>query len=196
MEVAAGGPGGGPVTRLLRSTSWRTITLYGVALLLACACVVGGVLSFRTYQDRQDEKAEQERYGEVIAAATKEAEAFLNIDYRDPDATLDAVSEGATGEFREQYEQALGQEGDEGNGSDTATLIDLMIASKSVMTAEVVNAAVSSVDKDSARVLIASDGTVQNTGAEGQEQARTFRLALELVRLDGKWLTNNLEFVG
>jgi Mce-associated membrane protein len=184
MEVAAGGPGSGPLRRILpRST--RTLVLYLIALVLACACVVGGVLSIRTYQDRQDEQAEQERYGDVIAAATDEAEAFINIDYRDPDATFDAVAAGATGDFKEQYK------------SVSADLIELLTSAKSVMTGEVVNAAVSNIDNDSARVLIATQGTVANIGAEdSKEQARSFRLALELVRSDGKWLTNNLEFVG
>ncbi len=198
MEVAAGGPGGGPLRRLFQSGSSRTLILYVIALLLACACVVGGVLFYRTYQDRQHEKAEQERYGDVVAAATKEAEAFINIDYRDVEATYEAVSEGATGDFLEQYENALGQDGQE---SETATLIDLLTAAKAVMTGEVVKAAVSSIDQDSARVLIVTDGKVVNvpTGKgqnEPVEQARSFRLALDLVRTDGRWLTNNLEFVG
>jgi Mce-associated membrane protein len=158
MEVAAGGPGGGPLRRFFPPGSTTTVILFAVALVLACACVVGGVLSYRTYQDRQDERAEQERYGDVIAAATELTEAFINIDYRDPESTLEAVTEGATGEFREQYERALGQEGEE---SETATLIEYMKA----------------------------------RGGE-QKSARTFRLALDLVRSDGEWLTNNLEFVG
>ena len=196
MEVAAGRPGGGPLRRLFQSGSSRTLVLYLVALLLACACVVGGVLSFRTYQDRQDEKAEQERYGDVVAEATEMAEAFINIDYRDVDTTYEAVSERATGAFRDEYSKALGQQGQQ---SDAATLVDLLTEAKSVMTGEVVNAAVSSLDKDSARVLIVTEGTVTNTeSGEGgaREQARSFRLALDLVRSDGKWLTNNLEFVG
>jgi Mce-associated membrane protein len=185
MEVAAGRPGGGPLRRFFPPGSTTTVILFGVALALACACVVGGVLSFRSHQDRQDEKAEQERYGDVIAAATKEAEAFINIDYRDPDATFDAVATGATGEFKTQYK------------SVSKDLIELLTTATSVMNGEVVNAAVSNIDNDSARVLIATEGTVANIGVKNsKKQARSFRLALELVRSDGKWLTNNLEFVG
>jgi len=184
MEVAAGGPGGGPLTQTFRPGSLRTLVLYLVALLLACACVVGGVFSYRAYQDRQDEKAEQERYGDVIAAASKEAEAFVNIDYRDPEATFKAVSAGATGEFREQYD------------SVSEELLKLLTDAKSVMTGEVARAAVSNIDKDSARVLVLTQGTVTTQGKEQQESARSFRLALDLVKSDGKWLTNNLEFVG
>ena len=183
MEVAAGRSGGGPLRRIPGST--RTLVLYLIALLLACACVVGGVLSYFAYQDRADEKAEQQRYGEAIRAATEEAEAFINIDYRDPDATFEAVAAGATGEFKAQYK------------SVSKDLIELLTSAKSVMTGEVVKAAVSDIDSDSARVLVATQGTVTNVGVEGgKEQARSFRLALELVRSDGEWLTNNLEFVG
>lgn len=163
-----------------------TVVLYLVALLLACACVVGGVFVVRTHEDRAATRAEQERYGDVVAAASREAEAFINIDYRDPDATFEAVAAGATGDFREQY------------ASVTEDLIQLLTNSESVMTGEVSTAAVSNLDEDSARVIVSTQGSVSNTAISSEQEAsaRSFRLALELVKVEDEWLTNNLEFVG
>ena len=70
---------------------------------LACACVVGGVLAWDTRQDRASAAEEQEPYGDVLAAARTEAEAFINIRYDDAQASIDEVVAGATGDFRDQY---------------------------------------------------------------------------------------------
>jgi Mce-associated membrane protein len=56
------------------SLSRRTIALYVATVLLACVCVVGGVMAWRTHENRERAQAEQERYGDVLAAATDEAE--------------------------------------------------------------------------------------------------------------------------
>lgn len=186
MEVAAGRTGGGPLRRFVSRGPKSTLILYVVALLLACTCVVGGVLSYRTYEDRKDEKAEQERYGEVISAASTVAEAIANIDYRDPEATFDTVAEHATGEFRDTY------------ASVTSDLVEVLVQNKSVQEGKVVKAAVSSLDKDSARVLVVTEGTVINNLIRERQgnnpTAVVYRMAFELVHEDGEWLASELEF--
>ena len=94
MEVASGGSGGGPV-KLGSSLSRRHIALYVATVLLACLCLAGGVLVWRTHQADERAQAEQERYGDVLAAATDEAEAFINIKYDDAQGSIDRVAEGA-----------------------------------------------------------------------------------------------------
>jgi hypothetical protein len=73
------------------------IALYVVVLLVACACVVGGVVTWRTKSVRADAAADQERYGDVLASARAEAEAFINIRYDDAQESIDDVVAGATG---------------------------------------------------------------------------------------------------
>ena len=183
MEVASGGSGGGPV-RPGSSLPRRTIALYVATVLLACLCIVGGVLVWRTHQAEERAQAEQERYGEVIAAATEEAEAFINIKYEDAQDSIDRVAEGATGDFKEQY------------SSSTKGVLQVLKQEESSMEGEVLWAGVVDVDEDSATVIAATSGTVANRQTNNQPVARNFRLRLDLVREDGRWLTNDLQFVG
>ena len=160
------------------------VVLAALAVLLLVVCGVGGWAAYQEHGNRTAAQAEQERYGEVLEAARRTATAFVNIDYRDPQASFDAVAEGATGEFLEQYE----------GSSDS--LVELLQTNESVMTGAVRAAAVTGLDTDSATVIVATNGSVSNVSSNEQQTARDFRLRLDLLLVDGAWLTNNLEFVG
>ena len=164
--------------------SSRHRVLYLIALLLACTCVAGGVLVLQERGEREDAKAEQERYGDVLASARTETEAFINIDYRNAQESIDAVAAGATGEFKDQYTQSVD------------SVIEVLEQNQSVMDGEVVWAGVVSLDNDSARVIAATTGTVANTTTDNEPVQRNFRLQLDLELVKGAWLTSNLEFVG
>jgi len=158
--------------------------LYALALLLACVCVAGGVAVYRTHDNRESTRVEQERYGDVVAAASDEALALVNIDYRDLDTTYDTVRAGATGQFLKEYTESWDEQ------------VDLFKQSKSVSTGEIRAAAVSSIDDDSATVMVVVEGTAQNTATGNKPQQRRYRWRLDVVDVDGAWLVNKLEFVG
>jgi Mce-associated membrane protein len=160
------------------------IGLFALALLLACGCVFGGVLVVQEHRDRQRATAEQERYGDVLAAARKEVTAFVNIDYRDAQRSIDAVAAGATGDFAKQYD------------SSAKAVTQLLTRAKSVMDGEVVWAGVVDADRDSASVIVATTGTVANMSTKNKPVARQFRLKVDLLREDDEWKTSNVEFVG
>ncbi len=183
MEVAAGRSGDQPVTAG-GSRVRRDIGLFVLALLLACGCVFGGVLAVQQHRADDRAAAEQERYGDVLAAARTEVEAFINIDYRNAQDSIDAVAAGATGDFRKQYD------------SSTAGVVKVLQREQSVMDGEVLWAGVVDVDSDSATVLAATTGTVANRSTKNQKVARLFRLELDLQKVGDRWLTSNLEFVG
>lgn len=188
MEVAAGGTGDRPVTSQEGVAGQGTrvrlnIALYVLALLLACASVFGGVLVVQEHRDRVRAAGEQERYGDVLAAARAEVEAFINIDYRQAQESIDAVAAGATGDFAKQYDTA------------TSSVIDVLQRNKSVMDGEVLWAGVVTVDPDSATVVVATTGTVANVSTDNKPVARYFRLKLDLQKAGADWKTANLEFV-
>ena len=188
MEVVAGGAGDQPVTpgpdpRDRRHPS-LDIALYVLALLLACAVVFGGVLVVQEHRDRDRAAGEQERYGDVLAAARAEVEAFINIDYQQAQESIDAVAAGATGDFAKQYD------------SSTKSVTEVLRRNKSVMDGKVLWAGVVTVDSDSATVIAATTGTVANVSTGNKPVARYFRLKLDLRRVDADWKTANLEFVG
>lgn len=158
--------------------------LAALAVLLLVACAVGGYAVYREHDNRSAALAEQQRYGAVLEAARQTATAFVNIDYRDPQASFDAVAAGATGEFLDQYV------------GSTESLVDLLKTNQSVMTGAVGAAAVTGLDADSATVIVATNGSVSNVSSNEEQTARDFRLRLDLLLVAGEWRTNNLEFVG
>ncbi len=182
--MAAGGPGGHPVSASPRAPIALNVVLYLVVLVLASLAVFGGVLVYRAHEDRSGLVREQERYADVLAAATAEAEAFINIRHNRARESMDKVAAGATGDFRKQYD------------TSTKGVLAVLKQNRSVMVGEVVWAGVVSVDQDSATVIAATSGTVANRETKNKPVVRNFRLQLDLVLVDGVWLTNDLEFVG
>jgi Mce-associated membrane protein len=170
------------------------LLLYVVVMVAAALCVVAAV---RLLQDdsstvlpkagqvqlAQSSTTVQQRYADVIASASKEATAFVNIRYDKAQNSIDDVMAGATGDFREQYSKS------------TDGVIDVLTQNKSIMTGEVLWSGVVAQDPDSATVIIATSGTVQNTQTGDKPVARYFRLQLQLVSEKGKWLTSDLQFV-
>lgn len=157
--------------------------LLALVVLLLAAALVGGLLVLQVREDRAQAATEQERYGEVLAASRAEAEAFVNIRYDDAQASIDQVAEGATGGFRAQY-----------TASSERVVAELR-QSKSVFEGAVLYAGVLDVDQDSATVLVATTGTLASKQTDNQPVRHDFRLQLELVREDGRWLTNDLQLV-
>jgi Mce-associated membrane protein len=180
--VAPDGSGGPPVTAG-RSQARLNVTLGAVVLLMACACVVGGLYVSRTHEQRAAAVVEQERYGDVLAAATDEAEAFVNLRYDDAEGTVAKVAAGATGGFRKQYD------------SSAKGVIRVLKRNRSVMDGTVVWAGVVDAGPDAATVIAATSGTVANARSDDKPVARNYRLKLDLVRSGGQWLTSDLEFV-
>jgi Mce-associated membrane protein len=146
-----------------------------VALLVA----IGVVLSSRESVDDELTAAQQE----VAAAARAEALAFLTVDHTDMDLLIDAVLAGATGDFAKEY------------AAQRETLTSEAIRTEATSTGEVVALGVGALDDTSATVLLAANSTVSNTLTGDEGQVRFYRLRLDLVREDGRWLTTDVEFV-
>ena len=174
------------------------VLLYVVALAAAAFVVVLAVLLWRELGDdgtptalpqagvvalEEGPEEEQQRYAAVIDSATTEATAFVNIRYDDAQASIEAVMAGATGPFREQYEKS------------TEDVIKILEENKSVMEGKVLWTGVVAIDPDSATVVVATTGTVANIQTDNKPVARNFRLQMELVLEEGKWLTRDLQFV-
>ena len=161
----------------VRATRWAIggLAVLLVGLLVATALVV-------TAGDDVDEDLTAAQQ-DVAAAARAEALAFLTVDHEDMAPLIDAVLDGATGEFAEQYE------------SQRDTLTSEAIRTEATSTGEVVALGVGDLDDDSATVLVAANSTVTNTSTGSEGQVRYYRLRLDLVREGERWLTSNVEFV-
>ena len=164
------------------STTNRWLTL--LVVVLALAAVLGAALSWRTHGDRADAATRQERYGAVLAAADAEVTAFVNLRYDRAAETVDAVARGATGDFRAHYVRSADQ------------VIQALRHNRSTMTGHVVWAGVTDINTRQATVIAATSGTVSNRRTGGRHEARDFRFRVSLVRVGGRWLTADLQFVG
>jgi Mce-associated membrane protein len=136
-------------------------------------------LAFGLYEQRE---ADQRRQG-ILAAARQSALNFTSLDYRHYDRDSANVLAGATGEFKKQFT------------AQTDQLTKLVARNRSVSEGQVLEAGIVRSDEDSARVLVVADSKVSNT-AVPEGEARTYRLQLDLVHQDGRWLTSDVEFVG
>ena len=152
----------------------------GLAAVLVALLVAIGLVATST-GDVDDGLSTAQR--EVAAAARAEAVAFLTVDHEDMDAVVDAVLAGATGDFAQQY------------AAQRDTLVSEAERTEATSTGEVVALGVGDLDDDSATVLVAANSTVTNSGTGAEGQVRYYRLRLDLVREDGRWLTSAVEFV-
>ncbi len=128
-------------------------------------------------------QAEQVRAADQIEAATKMANAFLNLQYDEIEANIETVKSLATGAFLRQYTKA------------SEDLAKLTRRAQATQTGEVDWAGLVAGDDDSATVIVATSGTVANKLTEFEPVARTYRLQLEVDLVDGQWLTSDLQYV-
>lgn len=150
-----------------------------VVVLVALLAAIGLVLARQ--DDVDQELTDTQR--EVAGAARAEALAFLTVDHRDMDPLVDAVLDGATGDFAKQY------------AAQRATLTSEAVRTEATSTPEVVSLGVGDQDDDEATVLVAANSTVTNASTGDEGQVRYYRLRLQLVREGGRWLTSDLRFV-
>ncbi|MDC0768301.1 hypothetical protein [Streptomyces sp. HD] len=123
------------------------------------------------------------RHQDILSAARQSALNFTSLDYRHYDRDSANVLAGATGDFKKQF------------AAQTQQLTRLVATNRSVSEGQVLEAGIVRSDEDSARVLVVADSKVTNTAAPKGE-ARNYRLQLDLVHRDGRWLTSDVEFVG
>ena len=186
-------------TQTAGTPSWRVpvnVALYLLTVVALCAVVLLVVLMVRDDKgwfaddgstsagEVETDASGADLHAAVMKAASAEATAFFNIDYRSMDTSIAAVQENATGEFATQYDKGA------------ESLRKLMTREKSVMEGHVLAAGVVNADQDSARVLVAAKSTVQNKSTGGEKKERNWRIQIDLEYVDGEWLTSDLQFVG
>lgn len=129
------------------------------------------------------------------ASAKKLAEeltaAFLDIDYRDMDPRITRVLDLSTGTFHDAYE------------GYSVTMKAAAQQGRTISTGAVKQVGLVSATPTQAQALVMADNTVANKFLEaarkkGQvvDDLRQMRLLLTLVKVDGSWRVNDMQFVG
>jgi Mce-associated membrane protein len=152
------------------------------ALLLPIAVAIGLWIWQDGQRDAAVAAAAEDRA--ALNAATLQTLNWASVDYRDVDAFVEKVSAGATGPFLQQFQE-----------SETA-LRRLIGSNESVQVPSIPRGGAGLLERrgDEARVLIVMDAQVTNTSAP-KPQPRQYRLQVTVSKVEGEWLTSELEFI-
>jgi Mce-associated membrane protein len=175
-------PRGDLLTRALRPLR-RLRRRRALSAALVAATALTTALSVWLSLQLHDQREADQRRQDVLAAARQSALNFTSLDYRHYDRDSANVLKGATGDFRKEF------------AAQTEQLTKLVAENRSVSQGQVLEAGIVRSDAHAARVLVVADSKVTNTAVPAGE-ARTYRLQLDLVYRDGRWLTSDVEFVG
>lgn len=167
-----------------RSARFRSVLLLVlVVLMLASAGTVVWLLAGRSGEA-------DETQGERDAVMAQARQFLLRSNTYGPDDLDDAgkltenraqVEEVVTDKFATAYEESL-------------TYIEQLVQTQGVgQSAKVLGVGVQYLDDDSARALVAGESTFTQTGEDGAAQevrSQTFRVVVDLVKVDGTWLVD------
>jgi Mce-associated membrane protein len=163
----------------------RGLRLTTVAAVLAVLVVIAALLGtsgFMLWQHRSADQ-QQHRSAEFAAAARQGVVNLMSLDYTHAKESVQRVIDDSTGKFKSNFEDGAGD------------LIKALTDAKVVTKVTVNNAAVESMDKDSATVLVAA--TSQRTGPDApkeDQQPRVWRVVVSLVREGDQVKMSDIEF--
>lgn len=172
-------------TRDVAPKTKRGFRLATVAAVLAVLLVVAALLGTGGYMLWQHRNADQlqHRNAEFAAAARQGVVNLMSLDYTHAKESVQRVIDDSTGKFKANFEDGSGD------------LIKALQDSKVMTKVTVNNAAVESMDKDSATVLVAA--TSQRTGPDApkeDQQPRVWRVVVSLVREGDQVKMADVEF--
>ncbi|SFG85173.1 Mce-associated membrane protein [Actinopolymorpha cephalotaxi] len=150
-----------------------------LAALLLAGLVAAGFLGHRVLAARQEDRSR----AQALHTARQLVADFTTVDYRKFDRQSGEVLNLAAGDFHSQYSHASKQ------------LRTLVTQNRTVSRGQILEAGITSLDQDSARVLVVADAEVTHVGADRPE-LRTYRLQLDLSREKAGWRVVELQFVG
>ena len=172
-----------PDSAVVRMRRWlashrRTLVVAALALLTLLLVGVGGICIAQVGQDRHLESMRTS----AIAAAERQIMNLMNVNSANVGAQLDSIRSGTTGDFQRQLVGLLD------------TFSKVIQQGKIDSTATVANAGITSINSDTAKVLLAVSGAVANAESP-QPQSRRYRIGVDLKYSDGHWLVSGMEFI-
>jgi Mce-associated membrane protein len=155
------------------------ILAWALSVLLVVG-LAGATLSIVALQRQSEDESERDG---AMKAGRQLALDFTTYDYKTWDADTKRVLDDSTGQFKTEFQAGL-------------NVVKAEVqTNKATSKGDVKEAAVVSNDKDSAQVLVIVDAVVTNTASTEGVQRR-YRIKLDLVREQDRWLTADLQAVG
>lgn len=149
-----------------------------LAVLVVLALAAGvGVLYYQYHRTEQTEQARSE----AVTAASEQAKKMLAYDFGGVDQQLSSAADGLTGDFKDEY---LG----------LVTDVIAPAAKEKSLTVQVTvqGTAVVSAEPDAATVLLFLNQITTSSDAPDAASSGS-RVRMSLEKVDGRWLTSNLE---
>ena len=153
-----------------------------VATLLLALIPGAAYLGFDKLTVVRDADSRAATQAKVVEIASDKVLDLTRFSANTAERDTQRLLKGVTDEFRTNYQ-------------DQVKAFSSAVARERVTsTGTVASAGLKSLDDDTAEVLVAATGTVQNKKAD-EPQPRYYRLLVELKRVGDDWLVNGLEFV-
>ncbi|QXJ23664.1 hypothetical protein AGRA3207_004854 [Actinomadura graeca] len=162
----------------MRRLPWTPVATVVLSVLVVGLIVASSWLGFVTLHKKDD----ADQRAKALQSARQMGVNLLTLDNKTAQHDIDRIVAGTTGDLKNTL------------GSQTKSLLDQLAKTGAKSTVSEVDAAVVSIDGDSAEVMVSLNGTVTN--AKVKEGApRAYRYLMDLTRVGDRWLVSNLEVV-
>jgi Mce-associated membrane protein len=162
-----------------RLPAWLPTALTAAAIVAVCALL--GASGWMLWQ-HHTVQAERQRSAAYLAAAKQGVINLTSLDFKKSKEDVQRILDSATGEFRDQFQKTA---------DDFASVVK---DTKAVAEGSIGAAAVESMNKDSAVVLVLANERVTNI-AGANDSPRAFRFRVSVVRDGDQLKISKVEFV-
>ncbi|MEU5876704.1 hypothetical protein [Spirillospora sp. NPDC047279] len=129
-----------------------------------------------------DKKGDAEDRAKAVQAARQMGVNLMTVDHASAQKDLDRMLSGATGDLKNQL------------ATQSKVFIDSVAKAQTKSTVSQVDAAVVSIDGDSAEVMVSLNGMVTNPKVPNGV-TRPYRYQMDLTKSGDRWLVSKLEMV-
>jgi Mce-associated membrane protein len=165
------------VTRRLRRPKWSTV-LASLAIVIILASVAGSIYMIKEHHDAVQRRQHE---AEFLAAARQGVVTLTSLDFNEAKEGVQRILDNSTGSFKDDFIKM----------ADDFTKV--VQQSKVISQGTVKAAAVESMTKDSAVVLVASTSEITNAAGAKQEP-RNYRLIVTVAREGAQLKISKVEF--
>ena len=156
----------------------RRLPLIVLGVIVTGLAVAAGWLGVITLQN----KGETDREAKAIQSGRQMGVNLMSLNADTAQKDLDRIVAGTTGELKNKL------------ASQSKAFMDQVTKAKAKSTVNDVEAALVSMDDDSAEVMVSLTGTVTNDKVKNGTP-QSYRYQMDLTRVDDRWLVSGLEVV-
>ncbi|KAB2351075.1 hypothetical protein F8566_06500 [Actinomadura rudentiformis] len=127
-------------------------------------------------------KSDADQRAKAVQAARQTGVNLMTVDHASAQKDLDRILAGTTGDLKNQL------------ATQSKVFIDSVTKAQTKSTVSQVDAAVVSIDGDSAEVMVSLNGMVTNPKVPGGV-TRPYRYLMDLTKSGDRWLVSKLEMV-